>query len=173
MRGTSQTTASAGTIDPGAPEPLARTPWWRRGYVNGGAIAALALAAILLLHAGELPGLGRILSDLPACVAVSAAVHLPQIALTALGWRALLPRELRPSFAAMATLRWFREAANTLLPAGALVGLAAAARLLSRRGVPADTAGATATVDLTAAAPARAWASPRWARSRSSWRSGA
>ena len=31
----------------------------------------------------------------------------------------------------MAQLRWFREAANTLLPAGALVGQAAAARLLT------------------------------------------
>jgi putative membrane protein len=56
----------------------------------------------------------------------------------------------------MATLRWFREAANTLLPAGALVGLAATARLLARRGVPAEVAGATATVDLTTEAVSQA-----------------
>jgi putative membrane protein len=49
----------------------------------------------------------------------------------------------------MMLLRWYRESANALLPAGALVGQAAAARLLSRRGIPGEMAGATATVDLT------------------------
>jgi putative membrane protein len=129
--------------------PLARAPLWRRGLRNGGAMALLALAAILLLNAGELPGLGRILADLPAAVAISATVHLPQIVLTAMAWRALLPGGERPPIGAMSKLRWFRESANALVPAGALVGQAAAARLLARRGVPADTAGATATVDLT------------------------
>jgi putative membrane protein len=98
----------------------------------------------------ELPGLGRILAELPGAVAVSAAVHLPQIMLTALAWRVLLPPGLRPSLGAMMLLRWYREAANALLPAGALVGQAAAARLLARQGrVPGKLAGATATVDLT------------------------
>jgi putative membrane protein len=50
----------------------------------------------------------------------------------------------------MVRLRWYRESANALLPAGALVGQAAAARLLAREGrVPGNLAGATATVDLT------------------------
>jgi putative membrane protein len=49
----------------------------------------------------------------------------------------------------MSLLRWYRESAGTLLPAGGLVGQVAAATLLARRGVPADMAGATATVDLT------------------------
>lgn len=149
---------SAPEISPGAGtaaatgdvSPLARAPLWRRGLRNGALIALLALGAILLLNAGELPGLGRVLSDLPAAVAISAAVHLPQILLTAEAWRALLPRNgERPGLAAMAMLRWFRESANALLPAGAIVGQAAAARLLARRGVPAEVAGATATVDLT------------------------
>ena len=109
----------------------------------------LALAAILLLGQGEVAGLGRILADLPAGVAISAAVHLPQILLTAMAWQVLLPAGQRPPFAVMALLRWCRESANALLPAGALVGQAAAARLLARRGVPAGMAGATATVDLT------------------------
>ena len=56
----------------------------------------------------------------------------------------------------MVALRWFRESANGLLPAGALVGQAAAARLLARQGVPADEAGATATVDLTMEAVSQA-----------------
>ena len=94
----------------------------------------LALAAILLLNEEELPGLGRVLAELPASVAVSVAVHLPQILLTAMAWRSLLPPGARPPVGVMAQLRWFRESANTLLPAGALVGQAAAARLLIAAG---------------------------------------
>jgi putative membrane protein len=153
MRSAPELSTGAGTAGPGGAPPAAaaaRAPLWRRGLRNGGVMALLALAAILLLNAEELPGLGRILSELPAAVAISAAVHLPQILLTAAAWRALLPRGgERPPFGAMATLRWFRESANALLPAGAIVGQAAAARLLARRGVPAEVAGATATVDLT------------------------
>jgi len=110
---------------------------------------ALALVAAVALNHGEWPALRRMALDAPAAVAISLAVHLPQILFTGLAWRALLPRRLRPPIAAMALLRWYREAANALLPAGALVGQAAAARLLAQRGVPGDMAGATATVDLT------------------------
>ena len=75
------------------PPPLApRAPIWRRGVRNGAVMALLALAAILLLNGEDLPGLGRVLAELPAGVAISAAVHLPQIVLTAMAWRALLPR---------------------------------------------------------------------------------
>ncbi|MDB5413941.1 MAG: putative rane protein [Rubritepida sp.] len=127
----------------------ARSPWWRRGLWNGALLGTLAIAAVLALNHQELPGLGRILADLPYAVAISAAVHLPQIVFTALGWRALLPPASRPRILAMVALRWYREAASALLPAGALVGQAAAARLLIRRGVPGDLATATATVDVT------------------------
>jgi len=123
--------------------------WWRRGLWNGAIMAALALAAVLALNHSELPGLGRILAELPYAVAISAGIHLPQIVLTGLAWRVLIPPAFRPSAAAMALLRWYREAAHALLPAGAILGQAAAARLLARRGVPADLAGATATVDIT------------------------
>lgn len=123
--------------------------WQRRGLWNGAIMAALALAAVLLLNHQELPGLGRILAELPAAVALSAGIHLPQIVMTGLAWRVLIPPGLRPRIRTMTALRWYREAAHALLPAGALLGQAAAARLLSRRGVPADLAGATATVDIT------------------------
>ncbi|MDB5375057.1 MAG: hypothetical protein JWP04_3699 [Belnapia sp.] len=129
------------------------SPWWGRGIRNGIILGVLVLAAVIALNAGELPGLGAILADLPAAVAISAAVHIPQILLTAAAWRALLPPAERPPFRVMAMLRWFRESANALLPAGALVGQAAAARLLAQGGrpggVPGGMAGATATVDLT------------------------
>lgn len=133
--------------EPGAPEPAA--PWWRRGVFNGVLLGVLALGAVIALNYSEIPGLTRILADLPLAVAISAAVHVPQIFFTALAWRALLPPEQRPSIATMMALRWYREAANALLPAGAILGQAAAARLLARQGVPGDMAGATATVDIT------------------------
>lgn len=112
-------------------------------------VAGLVLVAVLALNAGDLPGLGRVLAELPAALAIAAAVHVGQIVTVAAAWRGLLPRAVRPSLAVMAFLRWLRESANNLLPAGALVGVAATARLLARRGVPGDLAGATATVDLT------------------------
>jgi putative membrane protein len=112
-------------------------------------LGALVLVAVLGLSSDDLPALRRMLAETPIAVAISATVHVPQILLTALAWRALLPPALRPSVPAMTLLRWFRESASALLPAGALVGQAAAARLLARRGVPPDMAGATATVDMT------------------------
>lgn len=116
---------------------------------NGVLLGVLALGAVIALNYSEIPGLTRILADLPLAVAISAAVHVPQIFFTALAWRALLPPEQRPPIATMMALRWYREAANALLPAGAILGQAAAARLLARQGVPGDMAGATATVDIT------------------------
>ena len=121
----------------------------RRGVLNGTVLGLLALLAIALLNRDDLSGIGRVLTDLPAALAISAAVHLPQIVLTGLAWRVLITEGPVPSVAAMTALRWYREAANALLPAGALVGQTATARLLARRGVPGRIAGATATVDLT------------------------
>ncbi len=116
---------------------------------NGVVLGVLALGAVIALNYSEIPGLTRILADLPLAVAISAAVHVPQIFFTALAWRALLPPGERPGIGAMMLLRWYREAANALLPAGAILGQAAAARLLARQGVPGNMAGATATVDIT------------------------
>ena len=76
-------------------------------------------------------------------------MHVPQIGFTALAWRGLPPPGQRPPAMFMAALRWYRETAGALLPAGGIVGQAAPARLLMRRGVPGDAAGATATVDMT------------------------
>ncbi|MEN0073078.1 MAG: lysylphosphatidylglycerol synthase domain-containing protein [Paracraurococcus sp.] len=126
-----------------------RSPGWRRGIRNGLLLGALVLVAAVALNYDDLPALRRSLADAPFAVAISVAVHLPQILLTSLAWRALLPPARRPPVPAMALLRWYRESANALLPAGALVGQAAAARLLTRRGIPGEMAGATATVDLT------------------------
>ncbi|MBS7811976.1 lysylphosphatidylglycerol synthase domain-containing protein [Roseococcus pinisoli] len=130
-------------------EGQATARWWRRGLWNGAIMAVLAVGALIALNHQELPGLGRILAEMPSAVAVSAAVHLPQIVMTGFAWGVLLPPELRPRLRSMAALRWYRESAHALLPAGALLGQAAAARLLTRQGVPGRLAGATATVDIT------------------------
>jgi putative membrane protein len=126
-----------------SPDPSA--PSWRKGLRNGLLLGALVLLCALALGHGELD----VLREMPAAVALSAAVHLPQLWLTGIGWQALLPAPLRPGGGFMTALRWYRESAAALLPAGGLVGQAAAARLLMRRGVPGDVAGATATVDVT------------------------
>lgn len=124
-------------------------PLWRRLLGNGVLLGLLAFGAVLLLNREDLPGIGAVLLDLPAALAISAAVHLLQIIATGLAWCALFPLGMRPPRGSMVLLRWYRESANALLPAGALVGQAAAAQLLARRGVRGDIAGATATVDLT------------------------
>jgi putative membrane protein len=126
-----------------------RAPWWRRGVRNGLLLGGFVLLAAVAFNWDDIPALRRMLAEAPFAIAISVAVHVPQILLTSLSWRSLLPPGARPPISAMALLRWYRESANALLPAGALVGQAAAARLLARRGIPGEMAGATATVDLT------------------------
>lgn len=130
---------------PAGAAAIAHAPWWRRGAWNGAIFGGLAIAAVVALNFHDL----GVLLDLPAAVAVSAAVHAPQIVMTGLAWWLLLPPDLRPGIGFMSALRWYRETAAALLPAGGLIGQAAAARLLARRGVPGRVAGATATVDVT------------------------
>jgi putative membrane protein len=135
----------------GAPGPAPRD-----GVRNGALLGLLVLFAVLALNHAELPGLGRILAEMPAAIGLSGGVHVVQIVMAGSAWRVLLPAAHRPSILTMAALRWYRESAAALLPAGGLVGQAAAARLLMRRGVSGATAGATATVDMTVEAVSQA-----------------
>lgn len=80
-------------------------PWWRRGFRNGSLLAVLVLGAFVGLHRADLASIGGALSDLPLAIGISAAVHLPQIVLTALAWRTLVPAAVRPSPGAMSLLR--------------------------------------------------------------------
>lgn len=118
-------------------------------FAKGLALALLVLLVLAWLNRHDFPGVGKAMREAPAGLGISILVHVPQILLTALAWRLLIDRDRRPGLLLMARLRWLRESAEALLPAGALVGQALAARLLTRRGVPARTAAATATVDLT------------------------
>jgi putative membrane protein len=136
---------------PAAPDATVNAggAWWRSGVRNGVVLGVLVGLAFLGLWNSGLHDMAGVIRDLPACVMISAAVHLPQLVLTAIAWRVLVPKASAPSVAAMTVLRWFRESAGTLVPAGGLLGQVAAARLMMRRGVTAIVAGASATVDIT------------------------
>ena len=127
----------------------------RPGLRNATLLGLAVALGVVALDRADLHGMAGALRDLPAGVAISASVHLPQLLFTAWAWRALLNHPATPSPAAMMALRWYRESAGTLLPGGGLLGQVAAARLLVRRGVPAELAGATATVDVTVEAVAQ------------------
>lgn len=121
----------------------------RRGLRNAGILALLALAAILLLNSGDLASLPQVLMSLPLALLVSALAHFPQILFTAWAWLVLLPAGERPTLARMLRLRWYREGADALIPAGSVVGQAAITRLMIRDGMPGDLAAGTATIGVS------------------------
>ena len=120
-----------------------------KGLRNAALLALLALAALLLLNRGELATLPQVLASLPLAVLVSVLAHVPQILFTAWAWLILLPAEARPSLPRMLRLRWYREGADALLPAGSVVGQAAITRLMIRDGMAPDLAAGTATIGIS------------------------
>jgi putative membrane protein len=130
----------------GVSKPAAR--WWLAGLRNGSLLLVLLVASVLLLHGAEISAMPVMLAALPLAICVSLAAHLPQIAFTALAWQVLVPTHQRLPLTVMLALRWYREAADALLPVGGLIGQAAITRLMVRRGVTADVATATAGIGL-------------------------
>lgn len=121
----------------------------RIGLLNGLILGGLALAAIIAVNADSVGAVGTVVLSLPVALLASLAIALAQLYATALAWRAMLPAPHQLSMRMIFPLRWYREVADALLPAGTLIGQAAAARLMIRRGVPADIAAATGTIGLT------------------------
>ncbi|WP_421989009.1 lysylphosphatidylglycerol synthase domain-containing protein [Roseococcus sp.] len=121
----------------------------QRGLRNGLILGGLALIGIVALNARDLAGLGTVLAAFPLALAASLASHLPQLLFTGLAWLALLPAPQRPRIRRILLLRWYREACDSLVPAGAVVGQAAVTRLMIRDGMPADLAAGTATLGIT------------------------
>jgi putative membrane protein len=119
-------------------------------------LGVFLFAAVLVLNRHDLSGAAGALRQAPAGLAISVLVHIPQLVLTALAWRCLLARSGRPGLGTMVQLRWIRESLNTLVLGGAFIGQTVAALRLARGGVPADLAGATATVDMTVEAGTQA-----------------
>lgn len=130
-------------------EAAPAAPPVQRGLRNGLVLGGLALLGILALNARDLAGLGTVLATFPLALAASLASHLPQLMFTGLAWLALLPRAERPSLGRILLLRWYREACDSLVPAGAVVGQAAVTRLMIRDGMPAGLAAGTATLGIT------------------------
>jgi len=78
-----------------------------------------------------------------------AAFHVLPMVVDAIGWRRLLPPELRPSVLRMFWMRWLGEAVNNLLPVFQVGGNIVKASLLARTGIGGAVAGATVVVDVT------------------------
>jgi putative membrane protein len=76
-------------------------------------------------------------------------LHLPQVAFSSQGWRAVVSSARPPSRSVFFGLRLIREAVNGLLPVAQIGGDLVAARLLTLGGVPLSMAGASITVDRT------------------------
>jgi putative membrane protein len=73
------------------------------------------------------------------------AIHMSQLALSALAWRAPLGDV---GFWTVFRIRWVREAVNTLLPVAQIGGPVVGVGLLGKAGVPLSRAGAATTMDL-------------------------
>ncbi len=115
------------------------------------ALVALGLglaAAIGLIVANNAGHISAAIAVAGWGIAVVIALHLPQTAASALGWRPLI-LEARPGFWTLLRLRFVREGVNALLPVAQVGGDVVRARMLAGTGVPMDAAAASCTADLT------------------------
>ncbi len=114
---------------------------------------ALALAAgclgLALIVAAAGPGaIARDIALAGWAVPAMVAVHLAQLFLSALAWRAAVGE---PGLSARAAFlaRWVREGVNSLLPTAQIGGQVAGAGMLVRQGVPPPLAAASVILDVT------------------------
>ena len=106
---------------------------------------AVALSLIAANHAGQI---AAAIAGAGWGIVLVIALHLPQTAASALGWRPLI-LGARPGFPLLFRLRFVREAVNALLPVAQVGGDVVRARLLAQTGVPLDVSAASCTADLT------------------------
>ena len=106
---------------------------------------AVALSLVAANHAGQIAGA---LAGAGWGVALVVALHLPQTAASALGWRPLI-LGAQPTLATLVRLRFIREAVNALLPVAQVGGDVVRTRLLAQAGVPLAVGAASCTADLT------------------------
>jgi putative membrane protein len=113
--------------------------------------AAFAVGCVALLWILHSVGLARIAHDVaragPAVPAM-VAIHLFQLLLSALAWRASFGGA-GVSWQRIFVARWVREGVNALLPVAQIGGTVAGAAMLVRRGLPANLAIAGTILDLT------------------------
>ncbi len=75
--------------------------------------------------------------------------HALPLFLSAMSWRELFPRTVRPGVLSVSWIRWIRESINTLLPVGGVGGDIEGVRLAHRCGAPGAPAVASMVGDLT------------------------
>ncbi len=113
-----------------------------------GLLVGLALfTALLVTHGASEVALA--LRTAGAGLLVVAAFHVLPMLGDAIGWRRLLPSELRPPMRTVLWARWIGESINGLLPVLQVGGNIVKAGLLARAGVGGAVAGATVVVDVT------------------------
>ncbi|GAB6053261.1 HpnL family protein [Magnetospira thiophila] len=113
-----------------------------------GLLIGLALLAWLLTRTD----LGALTAALAAGgwgVAAISLFKMVTLGLDALGWRAVVGGEVKPSRRVMLWVRWIGEGVNTLLPVAQVGGELVRGRLLALRGVPGAVAGASVVADFT------------------------
>jgi putative membrane protein len=110
-------------------------------------LVGLSIATALIAYYG----FGEIAAALKGAgwgLAAITVLHLLPLGCSALGWRAINPREHRVSVLDYLGARWVREAVNGLLPVAQIGGNVVAARLVALRGVKGAQAGAGVVADV-------------------------
>ena len=113
-----------------------------------GLVVGLALFTALLAAHGASEVAAALRAAGLGLLAVAAFHLLPMLG-DALGWRRLLPGELRPALRTVLWARWIGESVNGMLPVLQVGGNIVKASALSRAGVGGALAGATVVVDVT------------------------
>ncbi len=111
-------------------------------------LSGLALGAALLgglIYSLGPAGIARDVMQAGWALPGATAIHMGQLALSALAWGAALDGV---PFLIVYRVRWIREAVNSLLPVVQIGGPVVGARLLAQAGVPLARAGAATTLDL-------------------------
>lgn len=129
------------TRDAGGTVPIPRVAY-------PGLVVGLALFTTLLAWHGA-SEVAAALRTAGFGLLVVAAFHVLPMLGDAIGWRRLLPGELRPPVRTVLRARWIGESVNGLLPVLQVGGNIVKAGLLARTGVGGAVAGATVVVDVT------------------------
>jgi putative membrane protein len=120
------------------------------------ALAGIALA--VLLFARE--DVGAIMNLLVAAgpgLVLASIVHVVPMALNAVAWQQLFPRQSAPALARLTRATWLRESVNGLLPVARVGGEIVAYRVLRADRVPATDAASTLVADMAISVITQAW----------------
>lgn len=110
-------------------------------------LAGTALAAFLVVRTGW-QGVADAVAAVGWTVALVVVLRGVALSLAGIGWGSLVGRDVLRRSGLYIRLRIVREGINALLPVMQVGGDIVGARLLARRGIPADVAGASVLVDI-------------------------